>query len=263
MCNSIDKFIEQMKYLANTMKNISDEQAKGCLYIFNKDQLIKFNKTRARQKEDIYSTEAIKYIHKVNPDIGKLIYSRNLIAGLSLDLVDFIEESYDALKKDKVNVALSLMRKPLKENLFYLEWFLYGDDLIEKIIKGDIYGETLHKLDKKSLEKGEIIDICKNAFELIKDDLDPYINYSKWEPREYFYKLRFDANFKNSLENYWNETIHLVGKNKDVSKNFRIYHKSNLPNFYEIKEYCEIVFYQFIRYIYFIMEKLYTRFCND
>ena len=56
-------------------------------------------------------------------DVALILYKQSIIALLS-DCLHFFHESLQNLKKSKISVAYSLLRKPLKENLFYMEWML-------------------------------------------------------------------------------------------------------------------------------------------
>src|SRR5262245_18257238 len=47
---------------------------------------------------------------------------RNLIFGLLSDMCHFIFEGLKCSEKGKLSVAFSNFRKPLQDNLFYLEW---------------------------------------------------------------------------------------------------------------------------------------------
>lgn len=49
---------------------------------------------------------------------------RNLVFGLLSDMCHFIYEGLKCSEKGKLSVAFSNFRKPLQDNLFYLEWIL-------------------------------------------------------------------------------------------------------------------------------------------
>lgn len=52
------------------------------------------------------------------------IVRRNVIGGLVTDMCHYLYEGLRCSEKGKLTVAYSLLRKHLKENLFYLEWLL-------------------------------------------------------------------------------------------------------------------------------------------
>ena len=53
-----------------------------------------------------------------------VLYYKQLCAALLSDFLHFIYESLKCSRKGKLTVAYALLRKPLKENLFYMEWLL-------------------------------------------------------------------------------------------------------------------------------------------
>lgn len=52
------------------------------------------------------------------------VISRHVIAALLSDFCHFVFEALSCSRKSKLTVAYSLLRKPFKDNLFYLEWLL-------------------------------------------------------------------------------------------------------------------------------------------
>jgi len=59
-------------------------------------------------------------------EASKHLVLAHLILGLTSDLLHFLFEGLCCLEKRKFAVALSLLRKPLKENMLFLAWLL-GD----------------------------------------------------------------------------------------------------------------------------------------
>ncbi len=55
--------------------------------------------------------------------LSEVIYKR-VILGLLSDFCHFVFEALSCSRKGKLTVAYSLLRKPFKDNLFYLEWLL-------------------------------------------------------------------------------------------------------------------------------------------
>lgn len=49
---------------------------------------------------------------------------RQIIVALLSDFCHFIYEALECSRKGKLTVSFALLRKPLKENLFYFEWLL-------------------------------------------------------------------------------------------------------------------------------------------
>jgi hypothetical protein len=52
------------------------------------------------------------------------IYYKQIFVALLSDYCHFIYEALRTSKRGKLTVTYSLLRKPLKENLFYFEWLL-------------------------------------------------------------------------------------------------------------------------------------------
>ena len=52
------------------------------------------------------------------------VISRHVIAALLSDFCHFVFEALSCSRKSKLTVAYSLLRKPFKDNLSYLEWLL-------------------------------------------------------------------------------------------------------------------------------------------
>jgi hypothetical protein len=61
--------------------------------------------------------------HGYHEEIREIIY-RQVIAALLSDFCHFVFEALSCSRKGKLTVAYSLLRKPFKDNLFYLEWLL-------------------------------------------------------------------------------------------------------------------------------------------
>lgn len=110
-----------------------------------------------------------------------------------------------------LTVAIALLRKPLKENLFYLEWILADpEDFFKRFYGGDVEGLALSKLDGK--RKLEIIRgaMAKSA-------------YAEWVEAEFIYELRFEKKSPISLEPSWQKANHLIttmGALKTERENF-------------------------------------------
>lgn len=61
--------------------------------------------------------------HGYKNEVRKLYY-KQVCAALLSDLLHFIYEALQCSRKGKLTVAYALLRKPLKDNLFLLEWLL-------------------------------------------------------------------------------------------------------------------------------------------
>jgi hypothetical protein len=63
---------------------------------------------------------------KTNGYVGEVveITLKGIIRGVAIDLVEFATEALRCTIQGPLTVAIALLRKPLKENLFVLEWIL-------------------------------------------------------------------------------------------------------------------------------------------
>jgi hypothetical protein len=136
----------------------------------------------------------------------------HLVMALTSDMLHFIYEALMCFEKRKFSVAFSLLRKPLKEHLFFLSWLLADEDDfisrfeannyisfsgVSKEVRLDIIGRAIQKLH------------VKDAFN--KENIWDYV-YSKKQ--------------KYGFEPTWQKATHLITsqgellKTEDYSLNF-------------------------------------------
>lgn len=130
-----------------------------------------------------------------------ILYYKQLCAALLSDFLHFIYESLKCSRKGKLTVAYALLRKPLKENLFYMEWLLARPgDFLERFEKEnpDRFGLPFSKEQTES----EHIAIITEAVEKTAT--------GKWIEPEMLHELRFKKNSPISLEPLWQKANHLV-----------------------------------------------------
>lgn len=127
-----------------------------------------------------------------------LIYFKQICAALIADMLNFIYEALECSRKGKLTVTYSLLRKPLKENLFYLEWLLADvEELIHRFHLGDIRLLTLNK-NMPEHKKIEIITKATKRLDLNILDADS------------LYRLRFDKKVTQSFEPLFQKATHLI-----------------------------------------------------
>lgn len=117
---------------------------------------------------------------------------------LALDFLEFVGEAVRMTIRGPLTVAIALLRKPLKENLFYLEWILADpEDFFKRFYGGDVGGLAISKLDET--RKLEIIRgaMAKSAC-------------GDWVEPEFVYELRFAKQSAISLEPSWQKANHLI-----------------------------------------------------
>lgn len=130
-----------------------------------------------------------------------VLYYKQLCAALLSDFLHFIYESLKCSRKGKLTVAYALLRKPLKENLFYMEWLLARPgDFLDRFEK-----ENPHRFKLPFPEEpieSEHIAIIKEAIENTRA--------GKWMPPGFIHELRFKKDSPISLEPLWQKANHLV-----------------------------------------------------
>lgn len=130
-----------------------------------------------------------------------VLYYKQLCAALLSDFLHFIYESLKSSRKGKLTVAYALLRKPLKENLFYMEWLLSRPgDFLERFEEENPNRFKLPHPDGQT--ESEHIAIIREALENTKTGL--------WMHPEFIHELRFKKNSPISLEPLWQKANHLV-----------------------------------------------------
>ncbi|KUM52788.1 hypothetical protein [Rheinheimera sp. EpRS3] len=132
-------------------------------------------------------------------DLVLILYYKQICAALISDMLHFIYEALQCSKKGKLTVAYALLRKPFKENLFYLEWLL-GDpvNFLSRFDLGNIKELSINS----ALNEKEKIEIIAKALNKT--------SVGDWLSAEYIYALRFDKKFEHSLEPLFQKANHLV-----------------------------------------------------
>lgn len=120
----------------------------------------------------------------------------HLVLGLTSDMLNFLYEGLICLEKRKIVVALSLIRKPLKDHMLFLSHIL-GDE-----------EEFLQKFESQPCQtlNGQTpairAEIFKKALEALPD-----IGYFSVEALENFV---FSKTCEEGFEPYWQRALHLV-----------------------------------------------------
>lgn len=184
--------------------------------------ILQFEKT-----EDVY--EWLKGT-KRDEDFTKIL-CKNLSHRLLGDFLNYIYESLSNLERGKLTIACDLLRKPFKDNLFYLEWILFNDDEISNLVyNGDI--EKYATAGKKGVSKEYIKNII--AYNVKNNGFIK--NFESHEFEESIYNIRYNYNSLNSLELIWNKATHLVTTRNQIKSqdfNFIYYDSDDFDNYYE------------------------------
>lgn len=172
--------------------------------------------------EELDLLQFLKEIDNKEP-YNHYIFS-HVVMGLVSDMLHFLCESLKSFEKHKISVAFSLLRKPLKEHLFFLSWILADeDDFIHRF-------ETDNYKQLSRIPKEKKISVFKKAVskvavpELFDENLIWDIIYSK--------------NQENGFEPTWQRATHLITsygdllKTEDYNINF-IFENSTYGYFHE------------------------------
>lgn len=122
---------------------------------------------------------------------------RNTIFAVLSDFCHFIYESLRCSEKGKLSVAFALLRKPLRDNLFYLEWLLADRaDFLTQFRRG------AEHLDVSKIEKNRRIEIIGQAMD--RTDLE------RWVDPEFLHELRYDKSVSHGFDWLCNHALHIV-----------------------------------------------------
>lgn len=146
-------------------------------------------------------------------DISEYVYIPHIFFSILRDLNYYLFESLSCIERGRVTVAFSLARKPFQDNLFYLSWILVQPhDFLEKIQYG-----APREYDVSNLkgEKEFVIDLFLKSKESIQYE-NNFLDFSKeiLNP-ELLYDIIYNRKAENSLTSVFDQSIHLVTKNKN------------------------------------------------
>ncbi len=160
------------------------------------------------------NAELAKKIHKIsgkqllnwleNNGYEDFVYEitfRQLCVALLSDLCHFVYEALDCSRKGKLTVTYALLRKPFKENLFYLEWLLTDPEgFLKKFHLDGIKSLILSGSGAISSSKKK--EIIKGAIKKTK--------HGEWINSEFIYQLRYDKRVTFGMEQLWQKANHLI-----------------------------------------------------
>lgn len=143
--------------------------------------------------------ELIQWLEKNGKkDVVFSLYYKQICAALVSDMLKFVYEALSCSAKGKLTVAFALLRKPLKENLFFLEWLLARPD--EMLAAFD--GSHEQKLINKRFSDSERKQIIQEAVENSRT--------GEWFPAELIYDIRYNKSFATGFEALFQKANHLV-----------------------------------------------------
>jgi hypothetical protein len=166
-----------------------------------------------------------------------LLLYKQICAGLISDMAHFLFEALNCSAKGKLTVTYSLLRKPLCENLLYLEYLLSDPaEFVVKFWKDDIDHFGLGQ--KQVLKPDEIIKTIYQKYPL-----------SRFEEPSFIYEIRYDKTSDQSFQTYFQKATHLVTqgrryKTENSNFNFAYSGSSQLESYWDgLYSYLPVVLY--------------------
>jgi len=159
---------------------------------------------------DINLLEFMKENDLVEPYKHHLV--SHTVMALTSDMLHFLYEALSCFEKRKFSVAFSLLRKPLKEHLFFLSWLLADEnDFISRF-------EANNHISFSGISKETRIDIIEKAIKKLHvgDAFDA----------ETIWNFVYSKKHENGFEPTWQKATHLTTshgkllKTEDYSLNF-------------------------------------------
>ena len=119
---------------------------------------------------------------------------RSLIFALVSDMCQFVYEGLNCSAKGKLSVAFAILRKPLQDNLFYLEWILADwPDFLARFQKGPCQLD----LSRSDQKKPKRVDIIARAMDRLP--------LGRWIDPELLYELRYEKASQLGLDPIFNQ----------------------------------------------------------
>jgi hypothetical protein len=126
--------------------------------------------------------------------IGEILL-KEIFPALLSDFCHFTFEALSCSRKAKLTVTYALLRKPLREDLFYLEWLLADpEDLLN----------TLYNCPPSELDINR-----RKSVEVVRKAISRLPNSEIYDP-ELLYDLRFNKAADFGFAQLWDKALHLV-----------------------------------------------------
>lgn len=132
-------------------------------------------------------------------DLMGEVLLKAIVPALLSDFCHFMFESLSCARKGKLGVAFALLRKPLRENLHYLEWI---------VARPDDFLNTFYGSDSRELSFTHIGDTSRLKA-VIAEAIERCPSSGAFLP-DFLYDIRFNKACAYGLEPYWNKALHLI-----------------------------------------------------
>ena len=154
------------------------------------------------EHKEIWEKHDIEYwrLHGYKKEISRMYYQHTFFS-LWSDYLDYTYEANIAASKMKASIAYSLLRKPLKDDLFFLELLENkGVEFIYEFLEKPIENFAVDKISQE--EKKKIINtVAEDVFSEAYGDILYNIRYSKKE------EIRSRENMESNTTYYNNMPI--------------------------------------------------------
>ena len=150
--------------------------------------------------------ESLNWLKQNYPKKHSQIIFNTVIPYIIEDMLCHIYEALVNSEKGNLGITFTLLRKPLKDNLLIVEWFLYNYKEFYEIF----INEEPKKYSPADIEKLKIIEIVKGAVGKLSGDA--FIN------EETIYNLRYNKDDDFTLNMIWQNSSHLVTTRHTRSK---------------------------------------------
>lgn len=157
------------------------------------------NKNHAQEIAKLKGEELINWMEANGyKDEVRNLYYKQVCAALLSDFLHFIYEALQCSRKGKLTVAYALLRKPLKDDLFHLEWLLARPaDFLRRF---EAENQNRFSLLPKFKEQ-EQIAIIREATKEAKQGVIS---------AEFLHALRFKKSLPYGFEPMWQKANHLI-----------------------------------------------------
>lgn len=192
-----------------------------CCYVYrNLAQMLKqHDKTRAHRivsdtLKDIASSHGqilseIDVIRFLRDNAFNDEYRHHLLSNLSLaliaDMLRYLHQSLHALAECNLSVGLTLLRKPIKENLLFLAWILGDED------------DFLGRFAEKNYERLNGV-ICRDRAREIFQKTIPLLVTPDYFDVSQLCEAIYSKQFQDGLEPLWQRSAHLITSQSTLLK---------------------------------------------
>lgn len=130
-------------------------------------------------------------------EVADLTY-RSTCRAVATDLVEFANVALSCTIRGPLTVGFALLRKPLKDDLFALEWIVADpEEYFQRFFSG-----TAQDREVRNLKAPRQIEIIRTAA--------AKTTVGEWIPADMLHDLRFNKNSSVGLEPLWQKANHLV-----------------------------------------------------